>query len=313
MKKRLTLFAVLAAILSSSTIIKINTTPTTQTYTVYLPLVLAPAINTSKCSAAYDPLLNYAGIGINCAYEWGHSFINAQPIQVYNDVRSKPNIPMQGYVMDCSLATYIDCLKAAAVRTTDWLIWNEPDWTDPSTSDNLTPTQAAQYYRVISDTIKAVNPNSRFIVGNILFSFGTWREDFIKEYQRLYNQDVRQSIYAWGIHDYASIGSNCPMPYTDTCLLNNFTKQLDAHITWLQANDPNKPLWLTEFNWSPFNETDKTSTARLVPQMCAAIRARPQIAKYFYFVGSTWSGSINMSLFNLDGTESIIGTAYESC
>lgn len=120
-----------------------------------------------------------------------------------------------------------------------WLIWNEPNYWRQA---NLSPTEAAQIYRVLRPLIKNVDPTAKLIVGGVLWLDTGWLGNFRSEYHRLYNE--WPVVEGWHVHHYVGAteyGVGKPMTLTA------WRQQLEAVKNWMISSGGLVELWLTEF------------------------------------------------------------------
>lgn len=118
-------------------------------------------------------------------------------------------------------------------KGSDWLIWNEPNYYKQS---NISAQTAASIYKQLTDSILAIDPNAKFIVGGVAWMDLTWLNDFREEYKNIHG--VYPKVTGWAIHHYEDAN------YSHVVWRNtiNTAKQ------WLiDTKQTSKEIWLTEF------------------------------------------------------------------
>jgi hypothetical protein len=118
-----------------------------------------------------------------------------------------------------------------------YLVFNEPR---SPTQDNITPTQGATLYYAIRNTVLAIDPTARFVVGNVQTlgaSDQAWLEGMATAYQTAYG--VAMPLDGIGGHLYFCGGGYSSAAWRT--YVTNFR-------AWMAAQGwGNKEFWLTEW------------------------------------------------------------------
>ena len=98
---------------------------------------------------------------------------------------------------------------------------------------------------------------------------------------------------------------------------NNFTLTVKTARDWVALHDPGKELWLSEFNWSPFNEGTYTIQVRRMGQMCGQLKNWP-VTRYSWFIAPSddtyiWGVSSLFLQNSYTGALSDSGISYKTC
>ena len=217
-----------------------------------------------------------------------------------------------------------------------WMVWNEPD---SDAQDNISPSLAISYFVVISNTILKNDPTARLIVGNMnsyypafnnAFCGIYWLSHFITEGHNI-GITVTDFIAGYGFHAYPQLDASgiggtfscgaIPTLYSatvDPCLMSNFTLTLKTTTEWLAVNDPDKELWLTEFNWWPNKDGRETYDIqkRRMGQMCNEVK-HWRVTRYGWFLGAPDPnndyGVLGLCQYPYTGAVSPAGVQYASC
>src|SRR3990167_543528 len=144
-------------------------------YTYYMPIMTQPVPTGKKGAAGFASaaaaVTTYGTMGVRHAYDWGHlcktvHLVN-YGLNCNHHLRSNLSRTWNSYADDCAPNTTEAEVKACTIASAAaypgrvWLIGNEPDGGDPNYSDYLTPSQAAEKYGEVLQTVKSADPNAR--------------------------------------------------------------------------------------------------------------------------------------------------------
>jgi hypothetical protein len=284
-----------------------------------------------RCIVGWEPQATltvtraYREIGVDCATTWRGIFtpaVTAFPIVTF--LRSNSDLTWWASPLnfECSesQAEIAACAAASIVGLPSpyVLYGNEPDGPDPTYSDAISPTLFATDFHTVALTLRQANPSVRLVVGGFLWANTDYIKEALAEYQRLYGSDMRREVSAWAWHFYpVPIGGVCPspirVPTSTACVLAAARHNLNDITRTVEAIDPGKPIWITEWSIQPFDFAPQADNAALIPKLCALLAAEKRVKRAFFFIGNRWEPARLTSVLNVDGTRSPVGTALSRC
>lgn len=257
----------------------------TRTATPIVP-VATPHTSAKKGAAGTNTSDQMRYLGISWGYTWGLSPNN------WNTVYE--HVPMiWGKDYDAAVVTQL----ARAHPGSYWLIWNEPDYWQQA---NITPTQAAQIYRVLRPLIKSADPSAKLVVGGVANLDVAWLEQFRNEYFRLYAE--WPVVEGWSVHYYVA---------GDAYNASFWREPLLAIRDWMISNGGQVELWLSEFGCLSSEATAKQLMADQIPWL----ESQTWLTRYaWYAVNATGPGcpSCTGSLLNTDGSLTDLGLTFRA-
>lgn len=177
-----------------------------------------------------------------------------------------------------------------------WMLFNEPDWSDPAASDALTPREGAILFRQYSDQLIA--QGARIVCCNTLFGH-TWNDAMVAEYQSLYGDDARARISVYSFHDYVSVAGG----------LDAWRAQAQGFIRWASQ----KPVWMTEIGWVPADDGQPWATQVSRMQTLCAELHNLKLSRVAWFAGFTWAGVERIALLDGTGRPTPLGDEWKDC
>ncbi len=278
--------------------------------------------------------------GASWYYDWGW----------VNSLYLNPEAVGNRLVVDSSLcsykAEYVPMIWGAGINVANsqayarahpgsyWLIWNEPNWADQA---NLTPSQAAELYDSVRNTIKSADLSARLIVGGVALRRDDrnaarpaemggipWLDGFISAYKASHN-GVKPEFNGIHFHYYADCcfqqrrscevwGWPCKMKSATS--LDTMQKDLDARlkevISWMDLNYPGKEIWFTELG---VLADPSINTVDFMGMAVGRLEGNIKVTRYAWF--STWYSAYSKgSLFTSNDPNSLeltdVGRKYQS-
>jgi GH35 family endo-1,4-beta-xylanase len=228
------------------------------------------------------------GINVLGLLDYSSQWASVQSAAVANEDRifASPDLTAWGNYVSAVVTRYKDTVKT-------WEIWNEPD-----TAYFLRPQPGAAAYLPILKTaytvIKAADPTATVVTGG---TAGV-NYSFVKN---LYLQGGKGYFDAIGVHAYRTLGSNFrSSPLTSQFSLHSLDVDLAALNAVVAANDPGRPIWITEFGWPTHDAGVSEAQQAAYVQQAAAIASSQGIAAMFWYdFRNDSSGSVQEQSFGL--------------
>jgi len=247
------------------------------TFALFLPVVLAPAKalrGSASCPSGGEQ------IGLDFCYSYfPHDTVDdTRPYQVVPLIRGADSPPFRmgasGYVM----------------------VLNEPSNPNLNAGDGLTPQQGAAQFWNVANTL----PDAKLICCND-YGDTNWTNAFLTACNCL------SRITGISFHNYVTLDS----PAT----LDGWIGRMQAWVSWINSKNGAYPtrhleIWCTECAWNPCCEPDSATALSHMQALCGVIRTMG-LTRFAWYIGVFQAG--NISLFNQDSSESVLGKAYEAC
>lgn len=170
-------------------------------------------------------------------------FFNWSPSGPWEDSRYVPLVFSENIDSQAELDQLANQASQYPGRT--WLVFNEPDITD---QDNLSPTQGAQLYQQLYDTVKGADATAKLFCCGTAFSNTAWLEEF--------RQNLTRPVDGIHFHGYPcsrSVSQECiggPNYYSFNERFNMtlMKQKLNSFYSYLQSKTEfaGKPVWLSE-------------------------------------------------------------------